>query len=235
MSNTGLPVQDIIEWDVPNWSCLIAYWTPILETLPRDAKVLTVGERNGGLTLWLALMGFHVVCTDRESPEPHASLLHKKYNVADKISYRALDIVHCDLPDNSFDIIMAKSVIGGLKADPKNRLTRSFAVQQQAVDNIYRVLKPGGYYFSAENLQGSSFLQAVRKMAGKNKGWRHFKWREVKELHNAFSAKEYHTFGFFPAMFSSAVLNNIVSFANRYLMNWLPANSKYIAFTAARK
>ncbi len=137
---TPLPVKDIIEWDIPNWERLINYWTPIVEQLPRNARILAIGERNGGLSLWLALMGFHVECTDRENPEPSASQLHRKYNVGDKVSYKALDIVHTDLPDNTYDLVIAKSVIGGLKADPRDGSTRSFEVQQKAVNNIHRLL-----------------------------------------------------------------------------------------------
>lgn len=230
-----LPVNDIIEWDVPNWSQLIKYWTPVLEKLPKDSKVLAIGERNGGLSIWLALLGFEVLCTDREGPTEKARELHKKYNVADKIKYGEMDIVNHNDPTPQFDIIIAKSVIGGLKADHKDKSTRNFDVQLRAVNNIYNMLKPGGYFLSAENTQGSVLLQLIRKMKGKDKGWRHFSSAEIPKLYNKFSDVQTDTFGVLPTLFSNTAINNLVFSINKYLLAILPKSVKYISFTAARK
>ena len=91
-----LPIIDIIEWDVLNWSVLIKKWQPIIDSLPRDSKVLAIGERNGGMSAWLALNGFHVWCTDREYPTERAKQIHAKYGLTDKITYGIFDVVHVD-------------------------------------------------------------------------------------------------------------------------------------------
>src|SRR5690606_33862611 len=132
-----LPVKDIIEWDVPNWSRLIDLWQPLIETLPKTARVLAIGERNGGLALWLALMGFNVECSDRTDDFDATKALHSKCGVAHRITYKALDIVYTATPANTYDLIIAKSVIGGLKANPIDSATRNFDVQCKAVQNIY--------------------------------------------------------------------------------------------------
>jgi len=230
-----LPLNDIIEWDVLNWSELIPEWSPIIDKLDNDSKILAIGERNGGLSIWLALKGFNVVCTDRTGPEPYAETLHRKYGVSDKIKYDELDIVNCKWQTAQFDLIIAKSVIGGLKADNKDKKTRTFQVQQQAVSNIYGLLKPGGYFLSAENMQGSFLLKQLRKIKKKDMGWRHFSWKEINVLYTPFTQVNTKAFGVLPTLFSNSIANRIIFVINKYILQILPPSTKYISFTAARK
>ncbi|MCB0698584.1 MAG: class I SAM-dependent methyltransferase [Chitinophagales bacterium] len=230
-----LPVDDIIEWDVLNWSQLIRYWTPIVERLSKESKVLAIGERNGGLSLWLALLGFDVVCTDIVDTGTTAKDLHKKYGVEHKISYQTFDVVNGNLDADSFDLIVAKSVIGGLKGNRSDASTRSFEVQQKAVDNINRLLKPGGYFLSAENLTGNILLQAARRNTGKTQGWRYLHYRELSQLFQSFDLVQTKTFGILPTFFGSKFVNLIMFFINKHLLAFLPTTTKYIAFTTAQK
>lgn len=230
-----LPIDEIIEWDVLNWSQLIKYWQPVLEDLPRSSKILAVGERNGGLSLWLALLGFDVVCTDLKETTEQAIQLHKKYNVAHKIQYRTLDLVNVEEQPEQYDVVIAKSVIGGLKAIKSKSATRSFAVQKNAVQSIHRLLKPGGYFFSAENLQGGVLVRKAREMRKKDKGWRHLSFEELHELYAAYTLVQTKTFGILPTFFSRRLYNNVMYFINRYLLFFMPRSSRYIAFTMAQK
>ncbi len=231
----NLPVQDIIEWDVPNWSQLITYWQPALEQLPRDSKILAIGERNGGLSLWLALMGFHVVCTDIDDISERAQQLHLKYNVADKVEYKIFDIVNDQWQPGEFDIIIAKSVIGGLKSERSDAATRSFSVQQKAVDNIYQLLKPGGLFFSAENMLGNIMTRLMRKAGKRSSGWRYLAYNELQQLFSRYTLVQTKTFGILPTFFSLLVYNRTAYFINKYILQFLPAGTKYIAFTIAQK
>lgn len=230
-----LPVQDIIEWDVLNWSQLIEYWQPIIETLPANSRVLAIGERNGGLSLWLALQGFDVVCTDIKETTDKAKALHKQYNVAHKIQYKTFDVINDTLEAEQYDVVIAKSVIGGLKTVRTDAATRSFDTQQKAVDHIHRLLKPGGYFFSAENLQGGFITRTIRSLTNKNNGWRHLSIHEIKTLFRAFTLVETKTFGILPTFFSGGIRNRCMFFINKNLLSFMPASSKYIAFTIAQK
>jgi SAM-dependent methyltransferase len=232
---SALPVNDIIEWDIPNWSQLINLWTPVLEKLPRNSKVLAIGERNGGLSAWLALQGFTVVCTDREFPTEKAKELHSQLGIADRIIYDKLDIVNCNWKSEEFDIIVAKSVIGGLKADPGNRLTRNFQVQQMAVQNIHKLLKGGGYFFSAENMQGSWLLKQFKKWKKKDKGWRYLKWQEIKDLYSDFKFAQLEAFGVLPTAFGNKTLNKGCFLVNKRVLRYLPYSYKYISFVVVQK
>lgn len=232
---TDFPVQDIIRWDVLNWSRLIDEWLPLLEQLPKNCKVLAIGEREGGLSLWLALMGFDVLCTDFKDIAPIASPLHQQYGVADKIQYATLDIVNDQWPAEQFDLIIAKSVIGGLKGIRSRSSSRSVEAQQQGLHNIYRQLKPGGYLLCAENMHGSRLRALLRNRGRKKPGWRHLTYRELPHLFAAFSLVQIKTFGILPTFFSGKLLNSIAYYINVCLSPLLPAGSGYIGFITARK
>ncbi len=229
-----LPLNDIIEWDVLNWSRLVKYWIPTLHTFPADAKVLAVGERNGGLSLWLALMGFKVDCTDIKEPSEKAISRHKKYRVSDKITYRQLDIVNDSPIPDTYDLVIAKSVIGGLKSNPSDAGTRNFSTQQKAVSNIYAQLKKDGYFLSAENLTGNFLHKYARLNKQKDKGWRYLHYKEIPVLFQPFKVVKTKTFGILPTSFRSGLLNETLFTFNK-LLDFLPPQEKYIAFTTAQK
>lgn len=231
---TDFPIQDIIRWDVLNWSELMDHWMSILEQLPRNSKVLAIGEREGGLSLWLALMGFDVVCTDITDVSSTAGSLHARYNVADKITYKTLDIVNDEWPAQQFDLIIAKSIIGGLKAQRNNAATRNREVQQKAVHNIYSLLKPGGYFLSAENMSGNMLTRLLRGKSA-NKGWLHLEYAGIPTLFAPFSLVQIKTFGILPTFFPGKPVNAAMYLLNKYVLSFLPAGSRYIAFVAARK
>lgn len=231
----NIPVAEIIEWDVLNWSQIIPEWTPVVEKLPRNSKVLAVGERDGGLSLWLALLGFNVTCTDRVGPTEDAGKLHKKYGVADKISYDELDIVNCDWESGQYDLIVIKSVLGGVMAEYGNHDTRNFDVQKKAVNNMHHLLKPGGVLLSVENMKGNILLHQLRKIKGKNIGWHHFTWQEIGELYSPFDDVRTKAFGVLPTLFGNRAINKFNFFFNKYILNILPPSTKYVAITTAKK
>lgn len=232
----SLPLNDIIEWDILNWAELIEKWQPIIDKLPRNSRVLAIGERNGGMSAWLALNGFNVWCTDREHPTDKAKEIHAKYGLTDRITYGTFDVVYIDERFyNSFDLVVAKSVIGGVKTIYNDPGSRSLDVQQLAVRNIYACLTPGGYFLSAENMTGSFLLKKTRELQGKNQGWRHLNSAEIELLFKDFTCAEIHAFGILPGGTGFYLVNKIIYLINKYLLFFLPPTYKYIAMVAARK
>ncbi|MBL7683108.1 MAG: class I SAM-dependent methyltransferase [Flavipsychrobacter sp.] len=228
-------LNDIIEWDVNNWSQALKIWQPAIDKLPRTAKVLAIGERNGGLTLWLALQGFTVLCTDRNGVTENAKMLHAKYGVTTNISYANLDIVN-DTPSTAqYDLIIMKSVLGGLKEQYNKAESRTRVARQKAINNIYTMLQPGGVLLTADNLQGSYLLKTFRELKGKNRQWYYFNMQELKTLFIHFSRTDVYTFGIIPTRFSKPLLNRLAYALNKILKRFFPQGSSYISVTIASK
>jgi SAM-dependent methyltransferase len=117
---------------------------------------LALGEHNGGLSLWLALMGKQVICSDLENAEKQAMALHERYNVTDKVRYENIDATNIPYKDK-FDIVIFKSMLGGIG---KNN---NMELQQKVICEIHKALKPGGKLLFAENLRASPLHEFLRK------------------------------------------------------------------------
>ncbi len=188
---------------------------------------MTFGEREGGLSLWLASQGADVVCTDyNEFPETTQEL-HKKYGLSEKISYAKEDITQISAPDNTYDIVMFKSVIGGLG---------SIERQEQAISELYRILKPGGYLLFAENLEATKLHTVVRKKFTNWSGyWCYPKYHQTNKLLDRFSVVEYKSHGFFATFGRSEKQRRILGSIDRSISPIIPGSWKYILFAAAQK
>jgi len=237
---SNLPVCDlehIIEWDVRTWSHCLDFWAPVLHGLnPGLTRVLTVGERNGGLSLWFALQGFQVTCSDHGGPTAQARVLHENYGVTNRITYADVNIFASPYPDSSFEIVACKSVIGGLKLNPRDRSTRTFDNQTLAVAEIHRVLKSGGFFLGAENLMGTRLHQLTRRYSKRGRlGWRHLTTGEICQLFAGFDRVEQQAYGFFGSHFTLFALDRLTATMDSLLCPLLPAHWQYVSFIRARK
>src|SRR3989442_9075535 len=104
-----IPLDDIIEWDVINWSKCLDFWEPMISGIPATARILALGEQNGGLSLWLASKGFMVICSDAPQPSIRARTIHLRNGVASRVFYMGVDAFRMPFQDNSFDVVICKS------------------------------------------------------------------------------------------------------------------------------
>jgi SAM-dependent methyltransferase len=232
MKNTF--IEDCIEWDVYNWSKALDFWIGSIQEL-KNPKILLLGERNGGLTLWLAKQGYNVISSDYNGITEHGIEMHKRYGVSGLIEYRKIDIYNIPFSDNSFDLIICKSVLGGLKMDRKDPKTRSIDGQSIAVKHIYDKLKPNGWFLGAENMKGSLMHQVARRMLKKDKGWLYLTKEDLNVFFINYSKLELKFYGYFGAFFKSKETNKVASKFDRLLNQFLLNSSKYISFIKAQK
>jgi len=227
----------IIEWDVHNWSQALPFWEEVLKQfIPSETKILALGERSGGLSIWLAQKGYKVICSDFGGIAENVQNEHKQYLGNDNIQYRDINIFKIPFSDHEFDIVIAKSVIGGLKLIQSDKSTRSLENQKLAIQEIFRVLKDSGYFLGAENLVGHKAIQRLREFYKKgNIGWRHLNPNEVIELFAPFSKLKTKFFGLLPGLFKSNIVNLVIYKINTMLDKILNDNHKYICFFCARK
>lgn len=229
-------VHDVIEWDVINWSRMIDVIHAAAQQLnPRGRRALCIGERHGGVSLQLAREGFEVVCSSYGGPTQRARELHQRYGVADSIEYQDVNVFEIPYGEAEFDLVAAKSVIGGLKLDYSKPETRSLENQRLAVSEIRRVLKPGGLYVGAENLKGTVIHRMTRNIVRRGKvGWRHLAIDEIDWLFAEFSSTEQVPYAVLPAR-SSGMLGAMCGRFNRSLHGFIPKSWCYISYVVAQK
>jgi len=228
MRLSGSLLEDVVEWDVENWSRALRFWQ---RYAPRPGSTcLEVGARRGGLSLWLALAGHRVICSDLEDNSAMASPIHRKYGVQDRIRYEAIDATAIPY-ENRFDAVAFKSVLGGVAWDG------DALRQTAAVASMYRALKPGGVLLFAENLQGSALHRAARRRFVKwNSIWRYVTVREMLDYLAPFSSVEYRTTGFCGSFGRSPRLAALLGKVDGAVFDKItPPHWRYIMYGAAIK
>jgi 2-polyprenyl-3-methyl-5-hydroxy-6-metoxy-1,4-benzoquinol methylase len=80
-------IKDIIKWDIINWSNALDFWSTNKDLSNKNFKCLELGGREGGLSLWLAMKGNDVVCSDLDAPQEEAFQIHKKHGCDKRINY----------------------------------------------------------------------------------------------------------------------------------------------------
>ncbi|MCC7232747.1 MAG: class I SAM-dependent methyltransferase [Bacteroidia bacterium] len=222
-------IHDILRWDVKAWSPALDFWETRVNW-ERVNNCLELGSREGGLSLWLAQKGKKVVCSDLENPENHASALHRKYGIQELVEYAAIDATSIPF-ENQFDLILFKSIIGGIGRNGRTDL------QHRVFGQIQKALKPGGYLLFAENLRASILHQWLRrKYTPWGRSWRYLSVKELNEMMSAFQTVEIHATGFSSAFVRSHSFSAFFAGLDQKLLNYLiPADWKYIGYGMALK
>jgi len=222
-------VTDILEWDVKSWFPALRYWDDTVEWNQVE-HVLDLGARRGGLSLYAALKGVSVVCSDRTGTEASARPLHDKYGLAESITYADIDAT--DIPyEGAFDLVMFKSVIGGVGyGDRKDR-------QHEVFRQIYKALKPGGMLIFAENLTASRVHRFLRKQFTRwGADWRYVTVPELREFTSEFSRTEIRTTGVSATFGRTEKQRSVLATIDRVILNAaVPFGARYIAYGCAVK
>ncbi len=167
--------RDIIEWDVENWGRALHFWERAVSG-GSQLTCLELGARRGGLSLWLALQGHRVVCSDIKDTRTSAEPLHAAYAMQDRVTYAAIDATAIPY-ENHFDVIAFKSMLGGVAWDG------DIGRQAAAMRSIHHALRPGGVLLFAENLSGTPLHSTLRRRFIKwNNVWRYVTVEEMQHF-----------------------------------------------------
>lgn len=230
MSSNDTLLANVIEWDVHNWGTALTYWTRHSRRGFAGCRALEVGGRNGGLSLWLALQGAEVVCSDLRGFQESALRLHREYGVADRISYVKLDATSMPYRD-CFDVIAFKSVLGGIGS--RERPDR----QVVAVREMHQALRQDGELLFAENLVASPVHAYFRRRKRKwGQTWRYLTVSEMLGFLAPFAEVEYRTLGFAGAFGRTESQRRLLGSLDRAFMDSVvPPAWRYIIQGVARK
>lgn len=227
--------KDVVEWDILNWSRALKFWSHHVDSNKKEnLQGLEIGAKHGGMSLYFAARhNVQMICSDYGAPLPHARENHQLYGVADKITYADVNALKIPFEDNTFDIVVFKSVLGALGYTPQGKMKER---QQEGILEFYRVLKPGGMLLFAENLKASAFHQYTRrKFIPWGDKWRYPTVPEMLEFLEPFSSVQYQTFGFFGVFLKNETLRKLVYPIEVMLNPILPASINYIMYGVAIK
>lgn len=183
---------------------------------------MELGGRTGGLSLWLALQGHQVVCSDLKLPKETASAKHKKHGIEHLIKYETIDAI--EIPyETKFDLIIFKSMLGAVEMKGQNHK------KQLVIDQIEKALKPGGVLFFSENLEASSFHQWTRKKFNSwGSNWNYLKHSEVPQLLSQFEQVEFKTNGFLGTFGRNEAQRNVLGNLDSIVEAAISQKSRYI-------
>jgi SAM-dependent methyltransferase len=221
--------KDIIQWDIKSWSKALSYWDNKIDW-GKIENGLELGGREGGLSLWLALKGKTIVCSDLNDVQKTAEQLHIRQNVSSLIKYQDIDATNIPY-ENYFDIIVFKSIIGGIGRND------NYKIQQKVFKEIYKALKPGGKLLFAENLIASPFHQLLRKrFVNWGSSWRYVSIKEMNEFLKDFSCCDIKSTGVLGTFGRNESQRNLLSTIDELILNKIcPDNWKYIIYGIAEK
>src|SRR4051812_41455801 len=105
------PVGVFVGWDVRNWSRALDFWLTRTHQNVSKSLALELGSETGGLSLWLALQGTRVLCSDITPLRSSVHELHAARRVDHLIRYETISAM--DIPYTcEFDIVVFKSILG---------------------------------------------------------------------------------------------------------------------------
>jgi SAM-dependent methyltransferase len=225
-----LTLDDVVQWDVPNWSQAVRYWERHAGLHGAPLDCLELGAHHGGLSAWLASMGHCVLCTDLCNTERNARPLIDRYGLARRVAYAEIDATAIPYRDR-FDVIAFKSMLGAIGRNGET------GRKQSAIRSIYDALKPGGRLLFAENLAGSALHRYFRaRWVPWGRTWSYVKIDEIRSLLRAFSRVDVATTGFLAPFGRTETQRRLLSTFDRSPMgSLLPQHWRYIVYGIAVK
>jgi len=144
----------------------------IIKYITGKQKVLDLACGNGYCTIYFSQHVGEIIGTDYSEPliKSANNLLknfpEKDIKIDKNIRFEVANALDLPYKDESFDVVIAERLLVNL---PEVEL------QEKAVKEIYRVLKPGGLYiFSEATFQGHDNLNHIRGMFGLSNMERHW-------------------------------------------------------------
>ena len=226
----AFPLEEIVEWDISNWTKAIEDWERVLPDSLEGFVGLEIGGKNGGLSLYLALKGCHVICSDVVPVDPIVKKKMEQHGVSDRVVYKTIDALSIDYPENSVDIVAFKSIFGSIGRN--NHIQK----QKKAIEEMWRVLKPKGYLLFAENLRGSKWHMFFRrKYTPWGNTWRYITPEEMLDFTYKFSHISYNRYGHLACFGRDEKERSVLALVDKFLYGVLKEKYTYILFGHAIK
>ena len=185
---------------------------------------MELGARDGDIAKMLADLHFkNIYCTDINGIQGNRYIELENSN----IKYKNIDVLNINFPDSSFDVIGCKSLLGGISKNDPNNINK-------AIREIYRVLKTGGSFIFAENIEGSIMHKVIRRYF-QSSGWHYPKLQDFVQELDSFKQIRFETTGFFTILSKNETIKTYLFNFDEMIKNIVPEKSKYIIYGIAEK
>lgn len=224
--------KNIIGWDVDAWSIILKHWKNYIAQHVNWTLGLELGANRGGLTaFFLSNTNVRFVCSDFPNKPELAIDLHSKLGVCDRVFYEAVDAAQIQFPDNYYDLVCFKSILGVVGSNGDN------SRQEKAIDEIMRVLKPCGVLFFAENLKASILHELARRyFIPWGRAWNYPSLKELRKLTNKYDVIDIKVYGFFSAFVrKEGLIKRFLVGLDKVLVPIIPPSQRYIVSFIIRK
>jgi len=146
------------DWYLDADLLLTRHLLPLLKSKPLDAEILIPGCGCSSLPAALYALGWHnLSAVDFCEVVVEHMNRHKGSNSG--IEYAVMDARHLDgVPDSCFDVIVDKGLLDALLCSETNAVDVA-----RAIDEMYRVLAPGGIYVVISHSASSSRLHFLQR------------------------------------------------------------------------
>ncbi len=172
----------------------------------------------------------NVTCSDYNFDSTTARKLHEANPVPEIISYADINAIKIDFKDASFDYIVFKSILGVVASEGHSENFR------MVMEEILRVLKPGGKLLFAENLRASGLHQLARKyFVPWGRKWNYISYKELNELLNLFKSHQINSFGYLSLFNKIDFLRYPIFKLDQIICKLIPGKFQYIGFGWAEK
>jgi SAM-dependent methyltransferase len=220
----------VFEWDVSNWAQATSFWSRHLPADLTGLQALEVGAHNGGLSLWLALQGAQVVCSDLREPVDRGRALHEQFGVGDRIRYEKIDARQIPYRRH-FDLVVFKSLLGGIRGSAGEE------APLQVTRSIWEALKPGGKCLFAENLAGCAIHRFTRRhFVPWGNQWKYLAFHEIPLMFDPFDSLDWEARGFSGLFGWTERSRRVLGFLDRVVFDrFLPKDWRYIAIGVSGK
>lgn len=221
-------LNDIINWDVETWKDVLPYWKDKLSDYDKSSAVcIEIGARDGGISLWMAMNGFQVTCSDIHYDLEDAKKLHQKYGISNNVVYQKIDLLDWN-EKNTYDVIIVKSVLGALQNEKRI---------ETALKNIYGNLKEGGILLFAENSKATFIHQQFRKrFTDWGNSWFYFNEQSITTLFKEMNVMDVKYNGVLAVCGNRIGMSKLFSKMDKSLLNKIvPDKMKYMLFGYAKK
>ncbi len=226
----SLTTTDVLKWDTGSWGVALDFWVRYggLDGAPLDC--LEIGANQGGLSVWLASRGHRVLCSDLANCEATARPLVERHGLLDRVAFENIDATAIPY-ENRFDIIVFKSVLGGVGRN------NAIEYQRRAIGSMHRALRPDGRLLFAENLVGSRMHQFLRsRFVEWGTNWRYVTIDEMRAFLREFSDVKSSTAGVLGTFGRSEAQRRMLAAIDRAGLNALvPPSWRYIVYGVATK